>query len=223
MAALTQDRNTPMKNTDLISVPMKAGVKIFAGSIVVADVTGYAKPGSADPKLIYLGRADEYMDNTAGVNGAVSVLVRRNAAFKFENSAADPVTIASIGRDCYILDDQTVARTNGAGAALSPAGIVLGVDVDGVWVGGEVYEPTLASATLDFASIAAGATAGLTIALAGALVNDPVALGLPAAVPAGLVFDAFVSATDTVTVRATNITAAAIDAAAGIYSVAAIG
>lgn len=223
MAALVADRNTPMKSTDLIAFPVKAGVKIFSGAIVVADVTGYAKPGSADPRLIYLGRAEEQVDNTLGANGAVSVLVRRNAAFKFENSAADPVTVASIGKDCYIADDQTVSATNGAGASQSSAGLVVALEADGVWVGGHVYEPVLAAATLNFPAIAAGASADLTIPLSGALVNDPVVLSLPAAVPVGLVFNAFVSAVNVVTVRATNITAAAIDAAAGTYSVAAIG
>jgi len=75
-----------------------------------------------------------------------------------------------------------------------------------------------ASATLDFASIAAAASADLTITIAGAAVNNAVTLGLPAAPTAGLVFQGFVSAADTVTVRATNITAGAVDAASATYS-----
>ena len=75
-----------------------------------------------------------------------------------------------------------------------------------------------ASATLDFASIAAAASEDKTIAVAGAVVGDSVALGLPAAPAAGIVFNSFVSATDTITVRATNITASAVDPDSADYT-----
>ncbi|HYE32131.1 MAG TPA: hypothetical protein VEH27_11930 [Methylomirabilota bacterium] len=76
--------------------------------------------------------------------------------------------------------------------------------------------------TLNFGSIAAAASADLTIAVAGAVVGDSVALGLPAAPTAGIVFMAFVSATDTVTVRATNITGSGVDPASADYRVTVI-
>lgn len=74
-----------------------------------------------------------------------------------------------------------------------------------------------ATAALDFASIAAAASADLTITVAGAAVGDAVALGLPAAPAAGLVFFGFVSAANTVTVRAMNITGSGVDAALATY------
>lgn len=80
----------------------------------------------------------------------------------------------------------------------------------------------LGSATLNFGSINAAAQADLTITVTGARANDMVALGLPAAPTAGIVFNAFVSADDTVTVRATNITAAPVDPASATYKVAVI-
>lgn len=75
------------------------------------------------------------------------------------------------------------------------------------------------SNTLDFASIASLGEADLTITVTGATVGDEVALGLPAAPTSGIVFNAFVSASDTVTVRAHNYTAGAIDPASATYSV----
>jgi len=75
-----------------------------------------------------------------------------------------------------------------------------------------------ASATLDFASIAAAASEDLTITVTGAAVGDSVTLGLPAAPTAGIVFNNFVSAADTVTVRATNITGGAVDPASADYT-----
>ncbi len=76
-----------------------------------------------------------------------------------------------------------------------------------------------ATAALDFPSIAAAASADLTVTVTNAAVNDGVILGLPAAPAAGLVFNGFVSAANTVTVRASNITAAPIDPASATYRV----
>jgi hypothetical protein len=75
------------------------------------------------------------------------------------------------------------------------------------------------SASLDFPSIDAAAQANLTITVTGAAVGDEVILGLPAAPAAGIVFNAFVSATNTVTIRASNITGTAVNPAAATYGV----
>ena len=216
MGALSADRNTPFKDTDLLAVPVASGAKIFAGALVVANAAGYAAAGSAAASLTYLGRAEEFKDNTLGGNGDLVVIVRRRKAFKWGNAGADAVTAASIGKSCYILDDQTVAKTSGNGVR-SIAGIVTEIESDGVWVAEAAHGNLSATAALDFASIAAAASADLTIAVPGAAVNDAVSLGLPAAPTAGLVFQAFVSAADTVTVRATNIAAAPVDAASATY------
>lgn len=129
----TQDRNTPFKDGELVPVSVAAATRIYAGTIVVANAAGFAEPGSTATGLAYLGRADAAVDNSTGAAGAAVVLVRRGKVFKFANAAADPVTQASFGRLAYIVDDQTVAATNGTNTR-SAAGIVLGVDADGVWI-----------------------------------------------------------------------------------------
>jgi len=83
-------------------------------------------------------------------------------------------------------------------------------------------QPLIASATLDFPSIAAAASADLNVFCVGAAVGDTVSLGLPASPTAGIVFNAFVSVADIVTVRAFNITAGAIDPASATYRVTVI-
>jgi len=133
MTALTASRNTPMKFRSLIGFPVAANVKIFAGALVALNANGYLVPGSVSTTLRYQGRADEFCDNTGGADGAKTVTVRRGAAFKFANAAADPVAQADVGNQVYIVDDQTVARTNG-GNTRSPAGKLLAVEVDGVWI-----------------------------------------------------------------------------------------
>ncbi|MCX7204748.1 MAG: hypothetical protein NT086_01930 [Proteobacteria bacterium] len=133
MAAITQDRNTPFKEGVLIRVAVAANAKIFAGTLVCASATGFATPGATAITLAYLGMADEFADNTGGADGAITVGIRRNRAFKWANDAGDPVTQASVGRPCFVLDNQTVSKTNGTNTR-SQAGTVVGVDADGVWV-----------------------------------------------------------------------------------------
>lgn len=133
MTATTQDRNTPFMDGELFQVPVAAGVLIPAGTIVCANAVGYAEPGSADASQIYLGRADDMVDNRAGVDGALMVLVRRGKAYQWANDSTDAVTQASVGRDCFVSDNQTVSKTDGGGTR-PRAGTVLGVSADGVWV-----------------------------------------------------------------------------------------
>ena len=131
MAALAADRNTPYRDGLYISVPVKAGAKIYAGSLVVAD-GGYAKPAAKAASLVALGRAEHLADNASGANGDIQVQVRRGT-FRWATTAAaaGKVTVAELGKDVYIADDQTVDKRD---AATSKAGKCLGVDSEGVWV-----------------------------------------------------------------------------------------
>lgn len=128
--ALTAERNTPRYAGDRLEVPVKAATTIFAGALVVADA-GYAAPGRAATGLVALGRCEETV--TAVAAGDVKASVRPGI-YRFANSAAaDAITQAEVGADCYIVDDQTVAKTNGSNAR-SRAGVVIGVEDAGVWV-----------------------------------------------------------------------------------------
>jgi len=129
--ALTKDRNTHNRDGKLVSHPMAASKKIYAGALVVLNATGYAEPGSTATTLTAVGCAEEQADNSAGNNGDRAVLVRRGV-FKFKNHT-DAVTRAEIGKTCYIVDDETVAKTNGT-STRSAAGKVIDLDSDGVWV-----------------------------------------------------------------------------------------
>lgn len=134
MTALTAERDTKRRDGKLMSLPM-AAIKIFAGSIVcVSTATGYATKGATATTLVAVGRAEETVDNAAGNAGDLSIEVNRDGWFKFANSAAgDAIARDDIGKDCYVVDDQTVALTDG-GATRSKAGKVRDVDADGVWI-----------------------------------------------------------------------------------------
>ena len=105
-----------------------------------------------------------------------------------------------------------MARTTFSGPVVSLNGFIAGS-------GNAVTKVLSATASLDFGSIGAAAQANLTITVTGAAVGDEVVMALPAAPAAGLVFNAFVSAANTVTIRASNITASPVDPAAATYGV----
>ena len=68
-----------------------------------------------------------------GRPGEVELLNWRPGAAYLANLAGDPCLVTDIGAKCWIVDDQTVAKTNGTGTR-SPAGIIEDVDANGVWV-----------------------------------------------------------------------------------------
>jgi len=133
--ALSKPRLTTQMGADAVvrdlEVPVAANAVIYQGALVVLE-GGYATAGKTATGLVAIGRAEETVDNTGGNAGAKAVRVRRGA-FKFKNDATDPVGQASLGQTCYVVDDETVAATDGTGTR-SPAGKVLGIEADGVWV-----------------------------------------------------------------------------------------
>lgn len=134
MAALTQDRiGTFERDNKRYSFPVAAATKLYAGGIVAINAGGYATKGAVATTLKCVGIAEEVVDNSAGANGDLKVPVRRGL-FKFANSSAgDAIALADVGANCYIVDDQTVAKTDGTGTR-SVAGKIRDVDAGGVWV-----------------------------------------------------------------------------------------
>lgn len=132
MTAMTQERNTPRRDSIKFDFPAAASVRVFNGAIVAINAAGYAESGKTATGLQGLGIAQETTDNRDGANGACFVAVRRGC-FMVKNSGTDPITLADAGKTCFIVDDQTVAKTDGAGTR-SPAGVVRDVVSGGVWV-----------------------------------------------------------------------------------------
>lgn len=131
--ALTKDRNTSRRDGVQFNDPVAAAAKIFAGSLVCLDASGNAVPGSTSTTIKVRGVAQEQVDNTGGAAGAKRIETRRGV-FQFANSAStDQITRAEIGTQCYIVDDQTVAKTSATNTR-SVAGVVRDVDDGGVWV-----------------------------------------------------------------------------------------
>ncbi len=118
MAALTQDKNTDSREGDIRNLPVAASTKIFAGSIVAINATGYAVPASDTANLKVVGRAEQYIDNSAGANAAKTINVRKGC-FKY---AATGLTLAVVGATLYIVDDQTVKTATGTNSIVAGTG-----------------------------------------------------------------------------------------------------
>lgn len=80
-------------------------------------------------------------------------------------------------------------------------------------------ETITASAALDFPSTATQLSADLTITVTGAALNDFVTLGAPNNANSKTTYTAWVSATDTVTVRFNNYSGSTVDPASATYKV----
>lgn len=135
MAALSKEKKILELNGDrvtpkLYDLAVKASTKILSGALVCIDATGYAVNASEALGLTPIGVAQVTVDNTNGSSGDLLVRVLAGA-FKFVNS--DSITLADVGKAAYIVDNQTVAKSDNSGAR-SVAGPIIRVDSDGVYV-----------------------------------------------------------------------------------------
>jgi hypothetical protein len=117
---------------DLGEGPVAASTTIHRGAILVRNSAGFLKPGTVATGEIAVGVACESVVNS-GSAGAARVSFERGV-FPMANSAggdeiADPADCEKV---VYIVDDQTVAKTDGTGTR-SAAGKVERIE------GGKVF------------------------------------------------------------------------------------
>jgi hypothetical protein len=131
--AATVDRDTKRRPGRQRNFPM-AAVKVYAGTIACMNAAGYLTKGITATTLITLGVFPKGVDNAAGAAGDLRGDVEGGVWGPFANSASgDLITLTEVGKDCYIVDDVTVAKTSGS-STRSIAGKVFDVDADGVWL-----------------------------------------------------------------------------------------
>lgn len=137
MTALSTERDTKrygaLADPENLELPVAAATKIWQGSIVCDNGSGYMTKGAVSTALIAVGRAEETVDNLDGAAGDKRIKIKRGV-FKLANSeGGEAITIAHRFGVCYLVDDQTVSNTSN-GATRSIAGLVIDVESDGVWV-----------------------------------------------------------------------------------------
>lgn len=132
MVAMTGERQVKSRRGEQFSRPMAAGARILQGAIVCLSV-GVATKGVTALNLVADGVALETVDNTGGAAGAKRIEVQPGFQYFANSTAGDLIALVDAGNDCFIVDDQTVAKTNGGGTR-SRAGKVHDVDINGVLV-----------------------------------------------------------------------------------------
>lgn len=109
MAVCTADRNTPYREGIELDFLVKGNTRIYAGSMVAVDASGYAVPAGNTAGHRFVGVAMEQVDNTGGADGAAVVRVRTSGAFEF---GATSITQANVGAEMFVVDDQTFDDVN---------------------------------------------------------------------------------------------------------------
>lgn len=112
----------------LMEIPVKAGSKIEAGELVAIGTDGYAFTASKTSGIRVAGCSVKLADNRTGVNGDVTVFVKRGT-FILENDGK--IKDTDILKDAYVVDGNTVTNT---AEGSSKAGKIIGVVADGVVV-----------------------------------------------------------------------------------------
>lgn len=140
--ALTQGKKVQERAGQKHGHPVKAGSVIHQGGIVVL-AAGFAVPGrtglgadnpakAADAATLQVvGIAEESV--TGGAADGDKRVSTRAGTFLFDNKSDDLVTRAEIGKACFLVDDDTVAKTS-PNNTRARAGIVDDVEAGGVWV-----------------------------------------------------------------------------------------
>jgi hypothetical protein len=133
MPALTKARGLIRRSGTDCDLPVAANTVIWAGAMVARNATGLAVPASANNTLLVMGVTEQTANNLGGSASAMQVKYTRKAAFNFFNHPTDLVTPADIGNNCFVVDDQTVAKTSATNTR-PIAGRILDVDASFVWV-----------------------------------------------------------------------------------------
>src|SRR6185437_10135415 len=108
MTALAVDTNIVTQvRPDLLSYAVADNVKIFKGSLVTINASGYAIPAADTASTVFAGIADSDVDNTTvgHTAGGKSVLLQRDRTALLTGSG---FTQATVGLAVYVLDSGTV-------------------------------------------------------------------------------------------------------------------
>jgi len=106
----------------------------YQGAIVIVKTDGFAYVGVTGTGHKVIGVCACELDTTGLADGAKSVIIEPGTWGDFTNSATtDAIATDDRGKTCYVVDDDTVALTDG-GSTRSAAGTIFDVADDGTSV-----------------------------------------------------------------------------------------
>lgn len=129
---LAADKKTEYTEGVEISLPVINADIVYAGGLTCVNAAGYALPGSDTAGLIFMGVARENVDNSLGAVGALSVVVRRRGLFKMKLATA--ITIANVGDEVFLVDDESVDVTANVTNKIFCGIIASYIDTTHAWV-----------------------------------------------------------------------------------------
>lgn len=180
---LTKPRKIVRRDADGFKLPVAANAAIIqSGVVILAGAAARAgRSGQGVSDALKAADAATYrvkgiaQDSVTGgaADGDVEIWVK-GGCYNLRNSAgADAITLADVGREAFLVDDETVARTSANGTRAA-AGRIEDVDAEGVWValgepgrGGVIRLPFAISET----DLLAGTSAELIAPAAGRIIG----------------------------------------------------
>ena len=150
--------NTPERSGAVFNYPLAAETVIWQGTLVALDSSGNCVPASNTVGLKVVGRAEETVDNSAGLAGALTINVKRGV-FLYANSASAAVDANDKGAPVYVEDDMTVTETASNSIV---AGVCLDVTSEGVWIDTSLMPSQVAAISAGAVGTAELADAGVT-------------------------------------------------------------
>lgn len=183
----------------LILTPV-AGMPPVAALLNYMSFTAIAASTNSGATTVQIGAIpalNAYKDTPAGPVAMVGTEIVQNCAYSF---VYDSTLNASAG------GFHVNALTAVNGSLINPSAIQLGTNA------ATLTRFISARATVTFTVVPANSSQDQVATVTGVQLADAIQLGLPATVTAGLMFNAFVPAAGSITVRAANITAASIAA-----------
>lgn len=133
MTAQADNRNNPTTGDEEFVDPVAADVHLFTGALAVLDTSGNLRPGRISTTDKARGFMVTESDNTDGDAGDVTGKCRARTGLLFNSEGGDEIDSGDFGNACYIVDDQTVAKTSNGGTR-TIAGIIVRLEGDMVAV-----------------------------------------------------------------------------------------
>ncbi len=129
MAATSIPRATPKYGDEggKYEFGLKANEIIYAGTLVCLDASGRAVAGAVATGLVPVGRACSTVDATGASDNVKRIEVEGGIFGWLNATAGDAIGTTELGETVYVLDNQTVAKTDG-GATRSAAGKVVRIE-----------------------------------------------------------------------------------------------
>jgi len=136
MSNLTQAFETYEK-PGLVVAYKQSNVKIFKGSLVGVNASGYAVSlNHATASLKFIGVANETVDNSSGTAGDKSMNSTKSGSCVFKAASGYTPTIADIGKEVYCNTNWEVQVDTTGLTNQYKIGTVLGVETTSIGVAG---------------------------------------------------------------------------------------